>query len=176
MGDPTSLLQTNYNDQLPLHCAAYRTLRLFWIVLDLGICYYPMMKGISILFQKNDGGDTPIQNACREFERNDVISVVEEVLARYSSTTPINSTDALLLPAIDERIHLDCVYFLLRRQPNVLMRMRRPRLTDNNSSSDRNGAQDSTVDDDDDDDDDDDHNDDDISNHGYDADGNNDSN
>jgi len=121
-------------------------------------------------------GNTPFQVACTKFKRKDVIDVVEETLARYNPTTPINTMDALLLAAIDERIRFDCVYFLLRRQPDVLMRMRQPRLTDNNSSSDRNGAQDSTVDDDDNDDDDDDHDDDDISNHGYDADGNNDSN
>merc|ERR1712032_1503455 len=148
--NPTSLLHVEYySSQLPLHYAAKITLRSFRIVLNYGIRYYPMAKGISILFQKNLRADTPIQAACKKFERKDVIGVVEETLARYSPTTPVNSMDALLLAAIDERIHLDCVYFLLRRQPHVLMRMLPPRLTNNNNkNSSITGDQDSTVDDD----------------------------
>merc|ERR1712119_44652 len=99
-------------------------------------------------------------------------------LARYSTATPVNSMDALLLAAIDERIHLDGVYFVLRRQPDVLTRMLPPRLNNNNNNnSSITGDQDSTVNDDDDDDDDhdDDHDDDDIVNLDYDADANNDS-
>ena len=175
-----TLLQINYNDQLPFHCAANKTLQSFRIVLDYGIRYFPSRRGISLLFQKDGDGETPIQDACEEFERKDVIGVVEEVVARYSPTTPINSTDALLLTAIDERIHLDGVYFVLRRQPDVLTRMLPPRLTNNNNNnSNITGDQDITVNDDDDDDDDndhdDDHDDDDIVNLDYDADGNNES-
>jgi len=121
--NPASLTRTNRYGSLPLHNAANGTLRSFRIVFDYGISYYPMMEGISILFQKDDFGETPIQVACKRFERNDVMDVVKETLARYSPTTPINNTDALLLAAIDERIHLDCVYFLLRRVPDVLIRM-----------------------------------------------------
>merc|ERR1712032_1434570 len=117
----------------------------------------------------------PIQTACKRFRRKGVMDVVEETLARYSTTTPINSTDALLLAAIDERIHLDGVYFVLRRQPDVLTRMLPPRLANNSNNNNSNitGDQDSTVDDDDDDDHDDGHDDDDIVNLDYDADGNN---
>ena len=118
--NPTSLTRTN-RWGYPLHYSATKTLQSFRIVLDYGIRYYPMMKGISILFQKHDFSGTPIQNACKRFRRKDVIDVVEETLARYSPTTPINITYALLLAAIDERIHLDCVYFLLRRVPDVLI-------------------------------------------------------
>merc|ERR1712119_67241 len=101
-------------------------------------------------------------------------------LARYSTATPVNSMDALLLAVIDERIHLDGVCFVLRRQPDVLTRMLPPRLTNNNNSN-ITGDQGRTVnvDDDDDDDHDDDHDDvhddDDIVNLDYDADGNNES-
>merc|ERR1711971_894255 len=72
---PTSLTQTNRWGSLPLHYASNRTLQSFRIVLDHGIRYYPMMKGISILFQKDGRGETPIQVACKKFERNDVIDV-----------------------------------------------------------------------------------------------------
>merc|ERR1712172_288721 len=93
-----------------------------------------------------------------------------DTLARYSTIAKINNVHMLMLAAIDERIHLDGVYFVLRRQPDVLTRMLPPRLTNNNNSN-NTGDQDSTVDDNDDHDDD--HDDDDIVNFDYDADGNN---
>merc|ERR1712183_977294 len=151
---------------------ANKTLRLFRIVLDYGIRYYPLTKGISILFQKDSRRETPLQVACNKFKQNYVMDVVEETLVRYySPTTPTNSMDALMLAAIDEHIHLDGVYFVLRRQPDVLTRMLTPRLTttttNNNDNSNITSDQDSTVDDDDD------HDDDDIVNLDDDADGNN---
>merc|ERR1712183_102674 len=155
---------------------ANKTLRLFRIVLDYGIRYYPLTKGISILFQKDSRRETPLQVACNKFKQNYVMDVVEETLVRYySPTTPINSMDALMLAAIDEHIHLDGVYFVLRGQPDVLTRMLPPRLTNNNNNSNITCDQDSTVNDNDDDDHDDDHDENDIVNLDYDADGNNDS-
>ena len=50
------------------------------------------------------------------------MNMVEEIItASNSSTTPIHRMDALLLAAIDDTIHLDGVYFLLRRQPDVVL-------------------------------------------------------
>lgn len=100
---------------------------------------------------------------------------MEYVLARYSPTIPINSTDGLLLAATDELIHLDGVYFVLRRHPNVLTIILLSRLTNNNNRN-RNITDDqySTVSDNDNDNNNHfyDHNDNDIVNHDYDADGN----
>merc|ERR1712183_497769 len=171
-----SLLQTDNNGCFPLHFAASNSsFQGFRSVFDFGIRCFPSKRGISLLFHKDYGDETPIQNSCKKFERNHVIDVVEETLARYSTATPINSTDALLLAAIDERIHLDGVYFVLRRQPDVLTRMLPPRLTNNNNNNNITCDQDSTVNDHDDDDHDDDHDDNDIVNLDYDAEGNNDS-
>ena len=61
------------------------------------------------------------KHVCTRFEQNNVIYVVEENLARYSPTTPINSTDLFLLVAVNERIHLDGVYFLFRRVQDILI-------------------------------------------------------
>ena len=36
---------------------------------------------------------------------------------------PIHITEALVIAAIDENIHLDCAYFLLRREPDVLQKL-----------------------------------------------------
>ena len=51
------------------------------------------------------------------------MKIVGDTLTRYLDTTPINVEGALLSAAIDENIHLDSVYFLLRRQPDVLVKL-----------------------------------------------------
>ena len=50
------------------------------------------------------------------------MKIVEETLARFPDT-PLNVIDALLSAAIDENSHLDGVYFLLRREPDVLVKL-----------------------------------------------------
>jgi hypothetical protein len=62
-----------------------------------------------------------------------VINVVGKTLANYCSAVdhdddddddePCNIVDALLSAAIDDKIHLDCVYFLLRREPDALQEL-----------------------------------------------------
>ena len=99
-----------------------------------------MMKSIRILFKNVGDCDTLIQEAYKSFQHKDVIDVVEETLAWHSPTTPINSTDVLLLAAIDKINHLDGVYFLLRRHPDVLLRLILPRLTNNNNSNNNNNS------------------------------------
>jgi hypothetical protein len=82
---------------------------------------YPNERGIRLLFfKKNDHNRTPFQCACEEFGYEEVMKVVDDTLIRYSDT-PINITEALITAAIDE--HLDCMYFLLRRQPDVLHKL-----------------------------------------------------
>jgi hypothetical protein len=55
------------------------------------------------------------------------MKVVEETIIRYSSssdnnnTSPLNIVEALISAAIDKNIDLDCVYFLLLRQPDLLV-------------------------------------------------------
>ena len=51
-----------------------------------------------------------------------MIKVVEDTLIRYSDT-PLNITEVLVMAAIDENSHLDCVYFLLRREPDILQKI-----------------------------------------------------
>ena len=38
-------------------------------------------------------------------------------------TPPLNIFEALLSAAIDENVHLDCLYFLLRREPDVIQKV-----------------------------------------------------
>ena len=151
--DPTSLIKTDGRYEqcgsLPLHYAATTDVAAscfqdFRIVFEYGIRYYPKKKGISLLFQRSGFDPTPFLLACQisyskhfrmsgriRFAGNfpeevtnpeDVMKVVEDILIRYSDT-PINITEALITAAIDEDIHLNCVYFLLRREPDIVMKL-----------------------------------------------------
>ena len=68
------------------------------------------------------------------------MDIVEDIVSRYSETTPINTEDALILAATEDAIHLDCVFFLLKRQPDVMLSLlRQPpqKKTDSAKSSSR---------------------------------------
>jgi hypothetical protein len=121
--DPNALLHPNRGGHLPIHYVAYRSsIRGFKLVFEYGIRYYPKKKGIHLLFHKNDNfsiQDTPFQIACDKLGYEKVMEVVEDTLARHSDT-PINVAEALVSAAIDKNIQLDCVYFLLLRQPDIL--------------------------------------------------------
>jgi len=136
--DPASLIQIDTDiGCVPLHHAAQSSIQGFQIVFGYGICYYPFKKGIRLLFQKDYDGDTPFQNACQKFGRERVTEVAEEVLARYFQDTPLNSVETLMVAAADEDVHLDCSYFLLRRKPDVLVRLlSEPHNNNNNDDSD----------------------------------------
>ena len=78
--------------------------------------YYPHKKGISLLFKESNNNRTPFQYACMNNGRNEVMDAVEDTISRYySEERPWDIVDALLTAAIDDQIHLDCVFFLLRR-------------------------------------------------------------
>jgi len=86
---------------------------------------------------------TTFQDACQKYGRDVVMNVVEEILTRYHSEgTPLTIVEALMEAAVDENVHLDCSYFLLRREPDVLVRL----------LSGPHNNNDNTDDDDDDDD------------------------
>jgi hypothetical protein len=127
--DPSALIQPNIRyKNVPLHYAASdSTIQGFRIVFEYGIRYYPEKNGINLLlFHISNclNEKTPFQHVCLTYGHGheQVLEGVEDVLARYSDI-PINIADALLSAAIDEDIHLDCVYFLLRREPDVLMKL-----------------------------------------------------
>ena len=109
---------------VPLHHAGNLSkggIQIFQLVFDACIRFYPHTIGITLLFQKDIYGATPFDNAVEAYGRNDVVKVVEKVLTRYSATTPIHTRNALVRAARSDTIHLDCVYFLLQREPNLLV-------------------------------------------------------
>ena len=122
-GDPAQLVQVNDQDFTPLGCAAFESVAAFQWTFQNGLRYYPRMAGIHLLFQKNVylSGDTPFQTACRIFGKEETRRVIEETLAQqYPQRIPLNIMEALIAAAINNRIHLDCVYFLLRRHPEMI--------------------------------------------------------
>ncbi|OEU06886.1 hypothetical protein FRACYDRAFT_278048 [Fragilariopsis cylindrus CCMP1102] len=128
--DPNALTQTDRHGVLPFNIATIQGIQ---FVFEYGIRYFPKKKGISLLFHKPEYDCTDFQHACRNFGYEKVMKVVEDTLARYSDT-PVNVPEALLSAAIDEKVHLDCVYFLLRREPDLLLKLL-PQLLPSLSSS-----------------------------------------
>jgi hypothetical protein len=124
--DPSALIKPNIYGGSPIGYVAlatkYSSIREFQLVFEYGIRYFPKMKGINILFHKYNIGETPFQFACEEFGRDEVMKIIEDTLARYSDT-PLNVAEALLSAAIDEKSHLYCVYFLLRRELDMLVKL-----------------------------------------------------
>ena len=140
---PTSLVQIDAQGWLPLHYVARSTIQAFRIVFEYIIRYYPTKKGISSLFTKNIHGDTPFQYACVKHERDVVMRIVENTL--NNSVISLNIIEAVVMAAIDGNVHLDCIYFLLRREPNVLAR-RLPQGPNNNNNNNGGGGGDGGVD------------------------------
>jgi hypothetical protein len=131
--DPNALINTNTHGHLLLHCAACRTsIQVFRSIFEVGIRYFPKKEGISLLFRKDDLDETPFQDACKKFGYKEVIKVIEETLIDHRRSDdesggapdgPYNIVDALITACIDGNIHLDSVYFLLRREPDVLQKL-----------------------------------------------------
>ena len=125
--DPSALTQTNEYEQLPIRCA-FSTIQGFRSVFEAGIHYYPKKKGISLLFRKSNNYSIPFVKVCMKYGKEQVMKMIKDTFVRcYSSsdddTPPLNVVDALMMAASDEDIHLDGVYFLLRRQPDILQKL-----------------------------------------------------
>jgi hypothetical protein len=132
--DSNELTRPDSDRALPLHYAAYNdevSIQVFKAVLKAGIHYFPKKKGISMLFQKDVDDRTPFELACANYAlqyaskskgREEVMKVIESTLSDCSDK-PDNFVDAFLSAEIDEGVSLDCVYFLLRRDPDMLQKL-----------------------------------------------------
>ena len=63
---------------------------------------------------------TPFQLACEKFGREAVIEVVAACIAACPT---IRTESFLMAIAIDNAIHLDCLYLLLRKDPTAVSRL-----------------------------------------------------
>ena len=140
---PDCLLPSTLNDREAPLMRSVRdgSLQSFRFIFEYLIRYYPYKRGISLLFQNNirhwwaeimesnrNRKRIPYEVTRWSISRDPLkhkkaMGIVEDILSRYSRTTPINTRDALIAAAIDPEIHLDGVYFLMRREPDVLISM-----------------------------------------------------
>merc|ERR1712232_1029789 len=113
--------------RLPLlHSAAKKsTLRGFRFVFKAGMRYFPRMVGVNLVFRIDKFGDTPLRIACKKHGTERTWEAIENALIDCCDT-PYDTADALLLAATDHEIDLDGVYFMLRREPDVLAKLLSP--------------------------------------------------
>jgi hypothetical protein len=130
--DPSALTHTTIYAYLPIHSSSLylnrSSIRGFQSIFEYGIHYFPKKKGINLLFIKTNKGNTPFKIACGKYGHEQVMEVVEDTLICYSTSLdnhapPFNIVEALMMAAIDEHVHLDCVYFLIRREPDILQKL-----------------------------------------------------
>ena len=121
---PKMLAILGWGEKIPLEWAVYHgwPLRVFLLVLMEGIRWFPRKRGIEFLFQKDDGGRTPFRRACEKHGRDEVIKVIEHCLVNCPHD-PYDTPQALLSAAVRNKIDLEGVYFLLRREPDVLAKL-----------------------------------------------------
>jgi hypothetical protein len=121
--DPTELIRRDTYGCVPLDYASYGpSIEVFRFILECGMRYFPKKKGISLLFQEDSDNDTPFQDACKDYGHEQVMMIISDTL-NNPGTVPLNSADAILSAAIDGSIHLDCVYLLVRREPDILQKL-----------------------------------------------------
>jgi len=110
----------------PLFYTPYSFIECFQSVFEAGIRNFPKKKGIRLLFLKSNNPvhvpRTAFEHACEKFGSENVMDVIEKTFTNYDNT-PYNIVDILLSTASDENLSLDGVYFLLRREPDILQKM-----------------------------------------------------
>ena len=144
--EPSALIRPDRNGFVPLHdTLRYSSiLQGFRSVFEAGIRYFPEKKGINLLFRKSrhhfDECKTPFQHACKKYGRGKVMGIIEDTLGldfqrqrsldgssnnnkNNTEVGPYNIVDTFITAAIDKDVHLDGVYFLLRRHPDLLVEL-----------------------------------------------------
>ena len=160
-----------WNGRLLLqYAASYCSLRGFQLVFQAGLWYFRKKRGIRFLFHKgyngnnnNDGNDdgttdggedSPFTAVCKSHGREDAMAVIEDTLANCSAGECYDTEEALLSAAVDDNTTLDGVYFLLRREPDVLQKLLLPSASSSSSPTATRKRKRSTIRDSDEDEDD----------------------
>ncbi len=122
--DPNSF----YNTQFPIYrqWLEDNSARVFRIVFELGMLHFPTQMGF--LFHREypsptDNDETPFVHVCRKYGTEKVAKIIRNVLAKRnqhageSNAETINMEETFLYAATNPSVSLDCLYFLLRRDP-----------------------------------------------------------
>jgi len=94
-------------------------IHVFRIIFELGALHFPTEIGFLFHLDKNDGF-TPFDRACYEYGTKKVIEIIEDVLVvgnRHDIESDDNIAKSLIYATTTSAVHLDGVYFLLRRDP-----------------------------------------------------------
>jgi hypothetical protein len=98
----------------------------FQIVFELGAFHFPTEMGFLFHLDKNDCYN-PFDRACYEYGTEKVTKIIEDVFVTgnhydvESDGEFDNTLKALIYVATNSTVHLDGVYFLLRRDPGFLL-------------------------------------------------------
>jgi hypothetical protein len=147
--DPKTLsipCNSDFGNWLPIHWSSggsNKTREMFSCVLEAGMKYFPEKFGFLFCEETQTGNQdetnvitgTPFQLICKQFGHDNVIKEVMDQIAKYypitlaavaptsttttTTTTTITESSILLLAVTDEKIHLDGLYMLLRRDPTA---------------------------------------------------------
>merc|ERR1711907_319144 len=126
--DPSVLLphQRFHNRYTPLDVAAHSSrMQGFLSVFKAGLYRFPE-NGLGfwfLLFLKNFQGLSPFTVACERFGREEVLNAVERILDAVPPNLRYYPMDVILSAAQHQRIDLDCVYLVLRREPHILAQL-----------------------------------------------------
>lgn len=98
-------------------------IRVFRIIFELGTLHFPNEIGFLFHLDKNDGY-TPFDRACYEYGTEKVTKIVEDALLtgnRHGIESDCefdyNTAEPFICAATNSTVHVDGVYFLLRRDP-----------------------------------------------------------
>jgi len=115
---------------LPIHHAANwgKDISVFRTVFEAGMQHFPTKIGF--LFHKDEHGRTSYQIACKKYGNEQVEKILDGVALNTTTTNTTTTATTkerhdtvlktLVFAATEERVHLDGVYILLRREPSVL--------------------------------------------------------
>ena len=115
---------------LPLHICANgvrsssgsNALCVFQIVFELGFRYYPTEMGF--LFHKNNASETPFQIACNRYTTKKVLEVVDDVVkGSRDIQDAYNPIRSLIYASINDGIHTEGVYMLIRKEPDLIHKL-----------------------------------------------------
>ena len=121
---------TSRGGSLPIHHAANwgKDISVFRTVFEAGMQHFPTKIGF--LFHKDEHGRTSYQVACKKYGNEQVDKILDGVALNTTAAAAATATaireqhdivvKTLVFAATEERVHLDGVYMMLRRDPSVL--------------------------------------------------------
>ena len=128
--DPYCLTRIRHDGRVALHnvpeyfpATQTEKLKRFQLIFELGLRYFPIKTGISLLFQYDNNDRTPFELAYKYFGRKATMEAIDEVLStRFKNEQAYDAVEAFVHAATDEWIDKQCVDFILRRDPATVIK------------------------------------------------------